>query len=1439
MTKKVGKPMKKAVATLLALAMTASVGLGTLGMAAADVTAPKSPYAGKYYTDYNTFEEAKKAAEELTREIAQEGDVLLKNDRNALPLNGTERVSVFGVKSDNLVGASDSAGAHNTDSTSSDSTLVKSLTAAGFKVNPTLSTYYDNNSAKIGNETVIDNSEIKSAPVFPGSVKSSFSLYNDVAFILISREGGEGSDAARVTSETVGEDNGHRALLEKEATPTTPGGPGGPGGGGAPAAQADGADDAAASGKQYYKHSLMLTDSEEALIDQVKTKFKKVVIITNTSNPIEIDGLKNDDDIDAIVHIGRPGMGGLDGLCDILKGSVAPSGGLVDEWMVDFTSDPTWYNFGNNNQTKGFNGAAGSSAYLNASGVKTGSADKDGGTAYEGGEGYYGVDYEENIYLGYKYYETVYNEIARGNLTYTDGVLAEADTYDVAAAIDRTTNAANITAANEWYDANVAYPFGYGMSYTTFSFNIGGKIYTDAACSAELTDTSKFGTADSGQIKELYIPVTVKNTGSVAGKKTVQIYVSAPYTQDNIDNGVEKSAVTLVGFAKTDVLRPGAEETVVVKVNVQDMASWDSTADNGAGKHKGHYILDAGEYTIRAMEDSHFDYSTDVAATTDAYDEYKFTLAAKADITKDDFSGKDVNNLFTTGDNDTAGKTGANTEVDTLNYGNIRTADMMADGGTAMTLIKRNSLVDTFPEAPKTSDLTFKNEVLKNWAFWDNFVVSSKIGQDSNATDKDGNVTDTGKTHNDRNSSYDAQKHYVSDKTTDPWYKTKAQIPSDWTQATGVYDANHMVQTNRTTMKFPMYVSQAENSPVKYKDMFGVGYDEVVANTDADKAVFGAANVGKKKWDVFLNQLTYDELCSVVEFGGYSTVDIASVGKIKTEDSDGPVNWDSSHCWTSADIVASTWNVELAERQGKLIGNLGLLKDPTSSQTGWYGPGADTHRSPFSGRNNEYYSQDGLQAGYMVSAVIQGVQDKGIVCYVKHCFMNDQETNRGNLFTWASEQSMRENYAKAFQMALQEGGSKGAMVGYGRLGGISNTNNYNMNTELYQNQWDTQACFVTDGYIGWRMRTSPDMMVRAGNVFELWTTPFVEYLSGEWDAEKGTVMLGEDESYTQWYAVRECAKSVLYNTASTAAQRNGYASLVLPGGNLAAGTQSVSYEADLGINSLIDSDSTVTKISASKPLPMGLELDGVTGKLSGKPAVAGKYVISVDYIIDGYIQRSANYNLEVNGAVSLDADGDAVDAMKVGEEFMTRLTSGEFTSDKYSKIEYSIKSGALPAGLTLSPDGKIEGTPTAAGTYNVVFKLTAEKQSGGSGGNKRMSAVNGDKVAPARMGNKGEPTVETTEVEYAVTFVVAGAGGAAEWTENVPYIGDNGNWFVNGVDTGKPAQGAAGQNGANGEAGAAASGSVAGIVLGSIALAIAVGATAAGTVLYIKKRKQD
>lgn len=380
---------------------------------------------------------------------------------------------------------------------------------------------------------------------------------------------------------------------------------------------------------------------------------------------------------------------------------------------------------------------------------------------------------------------------------------------------------------------------------------------------------------------------------------------------------------------------------------------------------------------------------------------------------------------------------------------------------------------------------------------------------------------------------------------------------------------------------------------------------------------------------------------------------------------------------------------------------------------GWYGPGMDVHRSPFSGRNNEYYSQDGIHGGYIAAAVISGAESKGVICYAKHIFMNDQETNRGNLFTWATEQAMRENYAKMFQMAMQEGSSSGAMVGYGRMGGLSNTNNYNLNTRLYQEQWDVQTYFVTDGYIGWASRTDLDLMVRAGNLMELYTTPFVEYLSGSWDAENNCVVIGTGDnavlSPTQWYCVRQAAKAILFQTANSSVAQNGYSGLVIPAA-FAEATQGVGFDGFISIDALLSGGSSVA-FSVMGALPEGLTVNTATGAISGTPAEMGEFTLFITYVIDGYIEKTGIYTLNVGSAFKMNEEGDALDAAKVGADFIAEIQSDIFNTrdGKYTAVTYSVKEGELPAGLTLSPDGIIEGTPEAAGIYDFVVLMTAEE----------------------------------------------------------------------------------------------------------------------------------
>ncbi len=1224
---------KKRISKLLT-----SAGLLALAsVSVASVSASSTTNKSKYYTAYGSEDEAVEAAVELQTRIAAEGDVLLKNKNNALPLSSSAKISVFGGRQNNVLGVSKSSG--GTSSGSGGLGLCTALSESGFKVNPTLEEFYQNNETSIGSE----------ATSFTGRVESSLNFYNDAAIVMLSREGGEGSDASRVTTEKTDEDDfEHQALYTDDKGNT-------------------------------YKHYLMLTNEEEALLKYVKEHFNKVVVLINSSNAMEVSSLKNDDKISAIINIGRPGEGGLYGLAQILNGTVSPSGSLVDEWMSDFTTDPTWYNFGNNNQTGGVN------SYYYEDGTATGTA---GTTTSHDNEGYHGVDYEEGIYIGYKYYETVYSEIAEGNIKYDSSKPIGSQLSYNSTSTGTTTD--NINSANAWWKANVAYAYGYGLTYTDFSFNISG-VYTNDGCTSTL---SSDGLADkvastkdkAAAIKSIYVKVKVTNTGNVAGKKTVQLYSTAPYTK----GGVEKASVSLVGFGKTSTLNPGQSEDVVIKVNMQDIASYDYQNLSGAVGSDGGYVLEQGNYTLRAMDSSHYNYATNKSDTTDTYDEATFTLDKSVELVQDDYSGNEVKNVFSSGSVGTgaAAKDGASktdlysagvTEADMHNirYNSVRTSDLMADGGTGMTILSRGNMVSTFPEAPKTKDHIFKNSVLNYFAYWDQFRASTEYKIDGNGFED--------KTQKVRDASHDFE--------TDPWYIES--VPEGWTQATGTYDANHMVKNNRTETLYPMYVSSVADAKIKFYDMVGV-------------------DINDKKWDSFLNQLTYDELCSVVEFGGYSTVDIASVGKAQTKDTDGPNNLDGTVAWTSEDILGATFNVDLAYEEGEVMGNIGLLH----GVQGWYGPGADTHRSPFSGRNNEYYSQDGIHGGYMGAAEVQGVQSVGVIPYIKHCLMNDMETDRGTMFVWADEQTIRESGAKQFQIILQEGQCKAAMTGYARLCGLNNTNNYNLGVELYQKQWGSNAYFVTDGYIGWRTRTDLDSMVRMGNQMELYTTPFVEYLSGEWKVDangKGMVYLedlnsnAEDHlvaSPTQWYWVRKSAQAILYQVANSAGQFNGYSELIINGGNLSA-TQGVAINDSLSIASNLSEGSSV-KYTATN-LPSGLTLNAATGALSGKVTQSGTFDFVVNYSIDGWIEKTANYTLTVAPAFTFKTGSDDLTNINSGSEIFAEITSDVYTLNNYNTIRYYIKNGSLPEGVTLTENGEISGTPTVAGSYHVVVGVEAIK----------------------------------------------------------------------------------------------------------------------------------
>ncbi len=992
--------------------------------------------------------------------------------------------------------------------------ITDSLKNAGYKINPTLEQVYSKDGKPAyGTELALSN-----------TAKQSLDLYGDLAVIVLARgTSGESGDRDlaidEVDNETyLGADSGweHEAHQKDEEG-------------------------------NAYKHELQLTDSEQELIKLAEEKCDKVVVLYSASYTFECADLEKDKNINAIMWIGRLGDGGIAAVGEALTGVINPSGKTVDVWTRDFTNDPTYANaFPSDYVVNGENGLEASE--------------------------YYGLDYEEDIYLGYKYYETYWYEAGKGNAS--PKIMGEAATAD------------------EWYDYNVVYPLGHGLSYTDFSFaNVG--IYSDAACKTAVpatveADTLASAVGNEADIETLYAKVTVTNKGDVAGKEVVQVYIEAPYIQ----GGIEKSFVTLVGYAKTSKLAPGKSEEVIVPFNVQDMASYDT--DTGA------YVLDEGEYTVHVMSNSHVD------ETSETYGNAAFTLNGRAIQKLDDFSGNEIGNLFS-GDDD---------------YNSMKVSTAIGSM-TEETLLSRADMDDTKPTAP-AGDLIFSEELI------------TKLN------------------------SYDYLDAETYDDTGKPWEKTAADIPEGWTQATGVAD--------ETTGMYDIILD----------DMAGVPLDD-------------------PKWTQFINQFTWEEIASVLNNGYHLTVALPTVGKLQTMDENGPNYTYNSLTWCGAPTVAATWNQELCEEYGKYIGNMALWQN----MTGWYGPGANIHRSQFSGRSPEYYSQDALQGGYIAAAVIRGAQSKGINVYVKHYAMYDVSGMDG--MANASEQCMRENYLKIFQMAYQEGGATASMSSFARIGIIFAAQNYNLIQGLARDEWGWTGFMVTDIY-SHMPYMSIDGLVRAGAEIpdgDL-STAETKNLSGVWDATKKCVVVNEEADYTQWYCARQSFTRVLYNAANSAGNHNGVTdtatAVSIKGKQSVAMSESVLPEKYLDPNAGYEISYSVTKGT----LPVGLTIEN--GLLVGTPKESGTFSATLNVMIDQWIPIVLTLNIEVESCIQLEQD---ISVLTTGDEIDVYVEP-DFSATEYtSSFEVSLANGVLPTGLSISQDGQITGTATEAGDYTFTLAIKA------------------------------------------------------------------------------------------------------------------------------------
>ena len=770
---------------------------------------------------------------------------------------------------------------------------------------------------------------------------------------------------------------------------------------------ADLARDMAAYGGKSGQHYLEPDETELEIIDYLNKTFDKVIILVNANNAMELGWVEDYPNVTAVINFPGAGRNGAVGLGYMLTGldrdgnEISPSGHLVDTFVYDNFSSPAMQNMGDYNYA---------------------------------GSDYYYVQYAEGIYVGYKYYET----------RYEDSIV-------------------NPSAAGEYdYSSTVMYPFGYGLSYTDFTW-------------------SNFSMSTPDAEGNITVSVNVKNTGERAGKEVVQIYASVPYTVFDRQNHIEKASVALVGFDKTELLQPGADETVTVKVSLKDLVSYDAYVNKT-------YILEAGDYYITASTDAHSALNNVLAAKGRQESELSYAGGVEEVVPRSGFVG-----VYNQAQTDTQTySVGKDNEKITNRF---EYADLEDDGAIYLSRA--------------------------DWTDMDNDAL--RYGT---APDVASNAEIGGK----------QWSHALSDELKADLYSRSSRNPAEGTVS--------------KTYSF------GEENGVDLIDLRGLDYNDPL-------------------WDELLDQMDLDELAKMIDESGYCTPAMDSVNKPKVTDLDGPAGLNSvvNHgsvkigededgndilgmTWPSEYLLASTWNVELAYEMGKGIAEDGLYGEVE----GWYGPAVNIHRTPFAGRNFEYYSEDSFLSGEFGYQAVNGAAQKGMYAFLKHFALNDQETHRDHrgIVTWAEEQAIREIYLKPFEMVLEDNtvdievnvpvkDENGNIIGYeeerevktvpaataimssfNRIGPTWAGGNYNLLTEVLRNEWGFNGFVLTDYEVATYMFT--DQCLAAGGDAKLKTAN----VSGNFLF--GYSLQGNEED--QGYA-REAAHHIFYTVVNSAGM-NGF-----------------------------------------------------------------------------------------------------------------------------------------------------------------------------------------------------------------------------------------------------------------------------------------------------------
>lgn len=673
------------------------------------------------------------------------------------------------------------------------------------------------------------------------------------------------------------------------------------------------------SDAQWYRDHdyLALSAEEKDMLNGVaelrrQGTFSKMIVCVTTSNSISWEDGPWSDAIDGILWFGNITSTGYSAplmgspvLVDVLAGKVNPSGRLADSIYKDNQAIPAMANFGHIDADL---------SQVSADVMEQVTADCDKWTPaqFYGDHWRHEYLYAEGIYVGYRYYETRYEDVVLGQ--------GNAGDFD--------------------YSKVVAYPFGSGMSYSTFE-------YSDFSVSEGADDFT--------------VNVTVTNTGSVAGKHAALVYVQSPFTDYDRANGVEKASIELKGYEKTKLLDPGASEQLSIKVSKRELASYDA-------KNAKTYIMDDGDYYFTVAGSSH--------------EALNNVLAAK-------------------------GKTVAD--------------GMTAEGSDAFVWVWSN---------PDFDAETFSTS-----------VIGAQI---TNVFD---NVDPT-------------LNEDIKDKNQGIVYLSR----TDW-EGTFPRQATRLVYTDALVKKASPIRYQAGSGDASNVPKHEFGKDSKVMLVDMHDKAYDDPD-----WEKLVSKMTYEEM---VDFINDPAMTVEKIGKPKATAGNGSQGWGTTFCvsgltgqqYCSKETTAATFNTEVHTAIGSLTGE-NLLHSSTNEQKNvvLYGWSCDTHRTPHSGRNFEYFSEDPYLGGRSCAEETLASVNKGVVMCTKHCAGNDQEEYRHGVPSWANEQTLREIYLRQFEKAIVEGKSNGTMTGFNRLGMMWTGENEEFLKGFLENELGYMGINLTDQF---------------------------------------------------------------------------------------------------------------------------------------------------------------------------------------------------------------------------------------------------------------------------------------------------------------------------------------------------------------------------------------